>query len=468
MTRTRTRARVWQTTTFRLAVAFAAAFGVGATVLLLVLDFAVGSFAEETARDALRDQVAVLRADANAEGGHALIDALREHVAGGLPERFSYLVIAPDGERLEAGLSRSVEQIRGWGRISMPAISEAPGSDPIKVDIILLTDRASDGTFIAVGRDTYALEELREWLHRLAVWGGATLVLIAIASGAAGGVIFLNRLQRVSEAAERVVNGDLGERLPSLGFGREFDDLADTLNAMLDRLEDTVEALRQVSSDVAHDLRTPLTRLRNTLEDAQHAQHRDELLGDALAETDRLLEIFAALLRLAQIEGGAERRFSLVDISALADDVIEAYTPSAEEAERALTLTSAGKALVFGDGTMLAQVITSLIDNAITHGVGGRRIHVETAVQLGRAVLSVTDDGPGAPDAELGRLTRRFYRLDRSRNTPGTGLGLSMVAAIADLHDARLEIENMNPGLRVRLLFPLPETMEGRRGLATA
>lgn len=454
-TRTRPRARVWQTTTFRLAVVFAAAFGIGTAILLLVLDLAVARFAEETARDALRDQVAVLKADANAEGGSALIDALREHVSGGQPERFSYLVVAPNGHRLEAGLPRTVETTTGWGKLALPTVTETPGADPYRIEVFYLTDRADDGTFIAVGRDTYALEELREWLHRLAVWGGATLVLLAIAGGAGAGVLFLNRLKRVSAAAERVVNGHMGERLPSLGFGREFDDLADTLNGMLDRLEDTVEALRQVSSDVAHDLRTPLTRLRNTLEDAHQQPDRKELLAEALSETDRLLEIFAALLRLAQIEGGADRRFAPVDLALLADDVVEAYRPSAEEAGRRLILQASGAVPVRGDGTMLAQLMASLIDNAITHGAGGTEIRVLVSAEP-KPRLIVEDDGPGAPEVELARLTRRFYRLDRSRNTPGTGLGLSMVAAMARLHGAELSIENRHPGLRITLGFPAP------------
>ncbi len=456
MNRNRSPARLWQTTTFRLALVFALVFGVGTAVLLAALDVAVGRFAEETARDALRDQVAVLVADASAEGGAALIASLREHVAGGQPERFSYRVVAPDGQRLEAGLPASVETMQGWGRFRVPVApaeaDEASGS----IEVYVLTARARDGTFIAVGRDTYALAELRQWLRGLAWWGGSALVLLALAGGVGFGAVLLRRLKDVAAAAERVMSGDLSERLPSLGVGREFDDLADTLNTMLERLEDAMEALRQVSSDVAHDLRTPLTRLRNTLEDAQVADagDRDGLIADAVDETDRLLEIFAALLRLAQIEGGASRRFAPVDLSAVATDVVDAYQPAADQRGRVLSLDIDPAAMVDGDATMLAQVIASLIDNALLHGDPGRAIDVSVRRDSADVLVSVVDDGPGAPDEALKLLTRRFYRVDQSRHTIGSGLGLSMVAAIAALHGGRLEITNGRPGLAVSLRLP--------------
>jgi signal transduction histidine kinase len=459
MNRNRPPAKLWQTTTFRMAIVFAAVFGLGTALLLVVLDIAVGRFAEETAQDALRDQVAVLAADANAEGGAALIASLREHVSGGQPERFSYLVITPSGERLSAGLPDSVQSIRGEGSIRLPMAAEEDETvDSQSIEVIVLTDRATDGTFIAVGRDTYALEELRQWLHRLAIVGGMAIVLLALIGGAAAGAVLLRRLKGVTEAAGRVMSGDLSERLPSLGIGREFDDLSDTLNAMLERLESAMEAIRQVSADVAHDLRTPLTRLRNRLEDAQAAppDARDELLGDAVGETDRLLEIFAALLRLAQIEGGTSRHFAVFDLVPTMSEVVEAYQPAADEAGWRLRFASDPEAMVEGDSALLAQAVASLIDNALTHGAPGKTITVTVRRQADGATITVEDDGPGAPEAELVNLTRRFYRLDRSRHTVGSGLGLSMVSAIATLHGAPVRIVNRNPGLAVTLTVRAP------------
>lgn len=453
MSRPNPRARVWQTTTFRLAVVLAAAFGLGTALLLLALDLAIGRFAETTARDALSDQLAVLRAEADAGGSAALIPALRAR-ASEQPERFRYLIVTPEGERLDAGLPLAASQAEGWGRLRIPSRTEQPGSRPFEIEILYVAGRADDGALIAVGRDTYALEELREWLHRLAVWGGAALAVLATAAGALGGVLFLKRLQRVSEAAERVVKGDLDERLPSLGFGREFDLLADTLNHMLERLQGAMGALRQVSSDVAHDLRTPLTRLRNTLEDARRAPERDALLDEAIAETDQLLEVFGALLHLAQIEGAAERRLAPVDLARTAREVTDAYRAAAEQAGRDLALACDQGATVAGDRTLLAQLIANLIDNALSHGAGGTRVLVGVQVTPQGIRLSVADDGPGVPAEALERLTQRFFRLDHARNSPGAGLGLSMAAAIAAYHGADLRIENRDPGLCVSVRFP--------------
>ena len=222
-----------------------------------------------------------------------------------------------------------------------------------------------------------------------------------------------------------------------------------------------MEAIRQVSADVAHDLRTPLTRLRNRLEDAQSApaEERDDLLGEALGETDRLLEIFAALLRLAQIEGGANRRFTTFDLVPLIAEVVEAYQPAADEAGWTLSFASDAEAMVEGDNALLAQAVASLIDNALTHGAPGKTIAVSVRKSPEGARIFVQDDGPGAPDEELSKLTRRFYRLDRSRHTVGSGLGLSMVAAIAALHGAPLGLANANPGLAITL-----RVAGGRRG----
>ena len=223
-----------------------------------------------------------------------------------------------------------------------------------------------------------------------------------------------------------------------------------------------MEAIRQVSADVAHDLRTPLTRLRNRLEDAQNAPagERDALLSEALDETDRLLEIFAALLRLAQIEGGANRRFTTFDLVPLIAQVVEAYHPAADEAGWTLAFASDDAVMVEGDSALLAQAVASLIDNALTHGAPGRTIAVSVRKAADGARITVQDDGPGAPEDELSNLTRRFYRLDRSRHTVGSGLGLSMVAAIASLHGAPPELANASPGLAITLTIPAVTLLE--------
>jgi signal transduction histidine kinase len=244
--------------------------------------------------------------------------------------------------------------------------------------------------------------------------------------------------------------------VPVRGSRDDLDRLTLTLNRMLDRNAALMESLKQVSSDVAHDLRTPLTRLRQRLEAGLAAPaERAQALEGALADLDSILETFAALLRIAQIEGGARRAaFRECDLSGIAATVVEAFAPSAEDQKQSLALTAPAPVSVDGDRELLTQMLVNLVENALRHAGAGTRIVVATAREAdGGAVLSVTDDGPGVPEAERRRVFDRFYRLERSRTTPGSGLGLAMAAAAAKLHGADIELRDAAPGLEARVRF---------------
>ncbi len=231
-----------------------------------------------------------------------------------------------------------------------------------------------------------------------------------------------------------------------------------------------MDSLRQVSTDIAHDLRTPLSRLYQRLEDARsHARSAAEYelaIDAALVETDRLLETFSALLRIAQVEGASPHaNFADVDLSAITETVVDAYRPDAEAAGHQLTADITPGVVVNGDLELLTQAIANLVENALRHTPSGTRIAVrlhlpllrpgqESRLLVSNAVLSIEDDGPGVLETDLPRLTDRFYRAERSRTTPGNGLGLSLVNAVAELHDAKLRLDLLCPGLRVTLLFP--------------
>ena len=226
-----------------------------------------------------------------------------------------------------------------------------------------------------------------------------------------------------------------------------------------------MESLHQVSSDVAHDLRTPLSRLYQRLEDARtHARSMDEYeaaIDGAVREAEGLLDTFSALLRIAQVEGASPRAgFRDVDLSAMAEAVADAYRPDAEEAGHLLVAEVAPGIVVHGDQELLTQAAANLVENALRHTPTGTRIGIRLArsgksgSNAAGARLMVEDDGPGVGAEDLPRLTHRFYRGERSRTTPGNGLGLSLVAAVADLHGARLLLEGAGPGLRASLLFP--------------
>jgi signal transduction histidine kinase len=227
---------------------------------------------------------------------------------------------------------------------------------------------------------------------------------------------------------------------------------------MLDRIATLMESLRQVSSDIAHDLRTPLTRLRGRLEanlGRPAGVEQTAAMEATLTDLDALLATFAALLRIAQIEGGARRSaFQAVDLAAIAGTVVDAFAPSAEDAGQRLELEGRRSVVIEGDRELITQMLVNLVENGLRHAGARAWVRVRCAVLRGRPVLSVVDDGPGVPDSERERLFDRFHRLEASRSTPGSGLGLSMVAAVAKLHGAEVSLHDAAPGLDVRVTFP--------------
>jgi signal transduction histidine kinase len=310
------------------------------------------------------------------------------------------------------------------------------------------------------------LDELRELIVRAFGWGAAATLLLA---GIGGGIIVsrvMHRVEVINRASERIMAGDLSGRLPvgrSATRGDEFDRLSDNLNGMLDRIEKLVEGLRQVSTDIAHDLRTPLARLRQELEkiraDAadQAAPAHLAAIDTAVAQADDLLATFAGLLRIAQLESGAARFvFTRVDLSAIASTVLEVYRPAAEEKRQKLEGQIAHSVCVAGDRALLTQMVANVAENAIRHAAEGAAIEIvlQPRSQDG-PLLTISDTGPGVPPNERQNVFRRFYRLDASRGSPGNGLGLSLVAAIADLHGIAVRLlENAPHGLQVQLAFP--------------
>jgi signal transduction histidine kinase len=312
---------------------------------------------------------------------------------------------------------------------------------------------------LAVGGDLRQIDDLEEAIAAALLWAVGLAAVLGITGGTLLSRAFLGRVDAIARTAEAIIGGDLGRRVPTRGTGDDLDRLASTLNRMLDRIQALMESLRQVSSDVAHDLRTPLSRLYQRLEDARtHAGSAAEYqaaIDAALHEAEGLLETFSALLRIAQVEGASPRAgFRKVDLTAVTETVCDAYRPDAEEAGHKLTATIAQGITVSGDKELLTQALSNLVENALRHTPPGTQISIRLAADSeAGAQLSIEDDGPGVPAADLPRLTDRFYRGERSRTTPGNGLGLSLVSAVAELHGARLRLDALEPGLRVSLSF---------------
>ena len=313
---------------------------------------------------------------------------------------------------------------------------------------------AVPGGRLFVGASDHELREMKEAVARAFLLSLAVTVALALAGGAVMSLGVLRRVEAIGRASRDIMAGDLARRLPLRGTADEFDQLATGLNAMLDRIQALMAGLQQVSSDIAHDLRTPLTRMRQRLELARRRAGTVEALHAALdgsiGDVDAILSTFAALLRIAQVEAGTRRAgFAGVDLAALLEGLVETYQPVAEERGQALRGTAEGPLAVQGDRELLVQMFANLIENAIRHAPPGAQI----AVAYGKNGVVVADDGPGIPVAQRGHVMARFARLEASRTTAGDGLGLSLVAAVAQLHGATVALEDNAPGLRVAVRF---------------
>jgi len=364
----------------------------------------------------------------------------------------------------DAALSRIAGNLAAWPS-ELPA---SPGTHELSIDrggslmqVVVIHAILPGGNHLLLGREISRFRKL-EILFRYGFAGAAVAILLL---GWLGGTlirhVLLSEVQGVSQTASAIVEGDLSRRLPTNGGRDELDMLAQTVNRMLDQIEQLVHGVRNVSNAIAHDLRTPLAELRSRLEELSVTRPSPgETFAEietAVADVDRVIGIFNALLRLAEIDTGARRSgFVQVDAAKIASEAAEFYQPVAELKWVTLTFASSGDLTAAGDPLLLAQAIGNLIDNALKYAQERGTIAVQAIRRPDGAIeVSVSDDGPGIPDDEKPKVTTRFYRGDASRGTPGVGLGLSLVAAVAKLHGGVLELTDNHPGLRATLLmFP--------------
>jgi signal transduction histidine kinase len=450
------RLRVLHSGAFRLALLFAAVFAVGATTLVAAVNVAVSRYASDTTATALIDESTLLRGEALARGRDALGQLILRRQRIVHAHQFLYLLLDPQG-RVVAGELPVASARVGWGGISVaePAESNEPpdGQSTVRTYGVGL----ADGSRLIVGRNTSDLDELSDWLRLVTLWSGLGITILAVGGGSLIASIFLRRLDGVNRTLQQIMGGRLEERVAAIGMGDEFDRLTGNLNLMLDRTQALMDGLRQVSTDIAHDLRTPLSRLRQHLESMRSLPRPEDLEGsidDALAQVDDVLTTFHALLRIGQIEAGAGRaRFEPVDLSAVMERVRLAYETAAEDGGKTLSAQIMPSVMVDGDPQLLTQLFANLLENALRHAGESAHISMKLTLVGGAASAVVADDGPGVPAEEQDRVLRRFYRLDASRSTPGSGLGLALVVAIADLHDAQLSLSNNDPGLVVEVRF---------------
>ncbi len=444
--------RVFRTISFRLTALYLLLFTASAVTFGVFVFWTTSAALERQLTIQVQREITHLT-DVYENGGlPRLIDAAE--VRGRGLGALDYLVQAPDGTRL-AGELPDVANRCGW--LQLDVNEERYDNGPKRVRAF--AKELPGAVVIAVGDDLRHVDDAEEAVLSAFAWAIAATLLLGAGGGLWLSQLFLRRVDAISRTAEAIIGGDLTKRIPVRRTGDDIDRLAATLNRMLDQISALMESVREASNNIAHDLRTPLSRLGQRLQEARAhlgsvAEYEQELEA-ANEEVEALLETFASMLRIAEVEAGAQRAaFRTMDLSAIAETVAEAFMPSAEVERHSLLTEIAPRTTVFGDKDLLTQMLVNLVENALRHTPPHTCVKLQVSSRDARPVLVVEDSGPGIPEAEREQVLRRFYRLDRSRTTPGTGLGLSLVRAVVALHGAELSLGDAHPGLRVTVTFP--------------
>jgi signal transduction histidine kinase len=460
-----------RTAVFRLALLYALIFGLSSLALLTFLHWRLTDYMVDQIRIAVDGELSFLAKEGAVKGVQdlaALVDA-RANAADSASSY--YLLQGRNGERL-AGNIAPLPPVQGEFRRSIGRATPTHREQSLDLPALFHGLTLKDGSYLAIGRDLDDVEDLGQMLNRAISVALALSAILAAVGGVILGFGFLRRIEAINETTARIIEGNLSQRVPLVGADDELDRLAGNLNRMLDRIQTLMETTRQVSNDVAHDLRTPLARLRQRLERVQaRARSMDDYeteVGEAILEIDGILATFSALLRIAQVEAGSRASgFTQVDLSKVFDTITEAYAPVAEDAGLRLRADVAPGVDVRGDRELLTQMLANLVENAIKHARSGD-IDVSLVRGPRGPVGEVRDRGPGIPPAERDKVFRRFYRLERNRTSAGNGLGLSLVAAVADLHGVKLTLADNAPGLVVRMEFSPAPAHKANPALAPA
>lgn len=458
-------ASFFRSTSFRLLAWYAAVFWTSVAVLLLIVYWITLAAIDDQLSDSVDREAQVLVELYRGRGLDRVVRAIQVRIVDLRPPRRYYLLQGADGERI-AGNLPAMAPAEGEMVLSVsylfPDRNFKPDNPADAYPVVAKGQRLENGEFLLVGESRYRAVKAREAIVRAFGWGILITVLLAGVGGAALRAGFLRRIEAINRTTRSIMDGDLSQRMPMQGSGDEMDQLSSNLNAMLSRIQSLMESLKQVSDDIAHDLRTPLSRLRHRLEVARDTAGPDgePVIEKSITDLDAILDTFSALLRIAQIESGARRvAFSDVSLSQIASTVSDAYVPVAEDRGQQLDVRVDHVPSIHGDRELLTQMMANLIENPIHHCPTGVGITVELRQEDGMPVICVADTGPGIPASEREKVFRRFYRLEASRTTPGNGLGLALVKAVAELHGASVVLSDNRPGLRVTVRFRATDTV---------
>lgn len=433
---------------------------VALNALLLVISMAAAALGgwiatrgvvEREARNRIELESHVIAVEANRGGLDRALAMIRTKAERpGSPE---YYLIGPDGRTLIGDLQVVPRKI-GWHFADQP--SPRPGGEGLH--LLALTQRLPDGSLLIVGEDMERSEVIRDAVFGATLVAGGIALVFGIVAGLFATRQTLRQMKRINVTVRAVEGGDLSARTGAPVQARtDLDQLALAIDRMLDRIDTLVATIRRVSAEVAHDLRTPLTRVRHAIETAV-AQPNDEkrtaALGQAMTGLDEALRLFSAVLELAEIDAGnARARFRPIDLAEIVDRVVDAYRAEIEASGRHISVSSI-RAAIAGDADLLARALANLIENALKYSREQARIDVSVTEQAGMVTMAVADDGPGVLDGEVSEMLRPFGRLDRARREFGNGLGLAIADAVARLHCGTLAFARLQPGLAVEIKLP--------------
>jgi len=451
--------RFWGTVAFRLALSYGLLAIGSMSVISAAFYFGTVGVLERSTDGKLLSLSKRLAEHFESRGDEGLREEIRQLLADGIEQDTEvYLLVAPDGRRI-------VGNIFGWTQKSAPldSLTDLAVMRNGRPSLSRLLPRLlPGGSILVVGRDLQDQREIERLVWHSLLTGGAVALLLAIG----GALLFRRQLEHrvgaIRRTALEIEAGDLSRRVPISDVEDEFARLNRDINRMLDRIEHLMDGVRHVSNAIAHDLRTPLGRIRSRLEEALRPGDSMAQLAStarfAIHQVDELIQMLDRLLQIAEAESGARRQsFLPVLLTSVLSDVVELYDATAEADGITLTSEIEGRPIALGDKNLLTSALANLIDNALKYAGSGSTVQVRAIEERDTVSLVVRDDGPGIPPTERARVVDRFYRLDHSRSLPGNGLGLSIVTAIASLHWGELDLADASPGLIARIVLPRAE-----------
>ena len=454
--------RLIKTTTFRLALLYTALFAGSVGVLFIFVFINTNIFAERQVEAAIQTEVQSFQETYQRTGLTGLIQAINRRIDPNVRTDGIYLLTGADQVRITGNLLSWPNNFTRedtvadelWVNFTIVDMQQA---GPDTADVRALLFFIQGGYQLLVGRDIRDSREFRTQLLRsLNIGIGFTVAL-----GVLGGFLFsrsiMGRVERITQTCRRIMRGDLSQRIEGSGTEDELARLSESVNEMLDQIERLMRGLREVSDNVAHDLRTPLNRLRARLEvavsNAVDPKEKAEL-QEAIEEADGLLSTFSSLLRIARAEASLKRSFDVLSLGLIVENVADLYRPLAEDKDIAFNVDIDFSTNARGDSNLIAQTLANLTDNAVKYTPDGGSVHLQVCRDDNKTVFEISDTGSGIPPELHEKVFERLYRMESSRTSPGSGLGLSLVDAVVKSHGLKLKLSDNAPGLKVTLIFP--------------